>query len=296
VIRTGPLAVNLDRRSASFEGHQLCLTGKEYGVLELLSLRKGVTLTKEMILDHLYGGIEEPEPKVIETYVYKLRKKIAHATAGPHYIETVPGIGYVLKDPVGEAAQRHREQRIETSSREERDLSDRADEAIGLIETLLKRSLPANVLPGDRIDLFNIMRLQIMLIKVIEDSPSTYKDEVLGLQLSILNQYAIALQHNLQAAIERLRSVQSQELEEATVVEGNVVRTSRSGTYKTGKRWVAEQEFQSDSFRIVADFAKCMYHSKTLRQKSLCNIAFIIELLRALTGVASQLVPFATRK
>jgi two-component system cell cycle response regulator CtrA len=76
------------------------LTGKEYGILELLSLRKGTTLTKEMFLNHLYGGMDEPELKIIDVFVCKLRKKLAQATGGRHYIETVWGRGYVLRDPV----------------------------------------------------------------------------------------------------------------------------------------------------------------------------------------------------
>jgi two-component system, cell cycle response regulator CtrA len=76
------------------------LTAKEYGILELLSLRKGTTLTKEMFLNHLYGGMDEPELKIIDVFVCKLRKKLAQATGGSHYIETVWGRGYVVRDPV----------------------------------------------------------------------------------------------------------------------------------------------------------------------------------------------------
>jgi two-component system cell cycle response regulator CtrA len=75
------------------------LTGKEYGILELLSLRKGTTLTKEMFLNHLYGGMDEPELKIIDVFVCKLRKKLAQATGGNHYIETIWGRGYLLRDP-----------------------------------------------------------------------------------------------------------------------------------------------------------------------------------------------------
>jgi TfoX/Sxy family transcriptional regulator of competence genes len=76
----------------------VALTEKEYGIIELLSLRKGTILTKEMFLDHLYGGMDEPELKIIDVFVCKLRKKIAEATGGHHYIETVWGRGYVLRD------------------------------------------------------------------------------------------------------------------------------------------------------------------------------------------------------
>src|SRR5262249_155224 len=79
VIRTGKLAVNLDARSVEVEGRKLHLTGKEYGIIELLSLRKGTTLTKEMFLNHLYGG-DEPQPKIIDVFVCKLRKKLVGAT------------------------------------------------------------------------------------------------------------------------------------------------------------------------------------------------------------------------
>ena len=82
VIKTGKLAVNLDTRSVDVDGQRLQVTGKEYGILELLSLRKGTTLTKEMFLDHLYGGIDEPELKIIDVFICKLRKKFAAATWG----------------------------------------------------------------------------------------------------------------------------------------------------------------------------------------------------------------------
>jgi two-component system cell cycle response regulator CtrA len=103
VIRTGKLTVNLDSRTVEVDSHPLHLTGKEYGILELLSLRKGTTLTKEMFLNHLYGGMDEPELKIIDVFVCKLRKKLSIATAGDNYIETVWGRGYVLRDPPADA-------------------------------------------------------------------------------------------------------------------------------------------------------------------------------------------------
>jgi two-component system cell cycle response regulator CtrA len=103
VIRTGRLTVNLDTRTVEVDNSPLHLTGKEYGILELLSLRKGTTLTKEMFLNHLYGGMDEPELKIIDVFVCKLRKKLAQATKGDNYIETVWGRGYVLRDPQEDA-------------------------------------------------------------------------------------------------------------------------------------------------------------------------------------------------
>jgi len=99
IITTGKLAVNLDSSMVEVDGKPVHLTGKEYGILELLSLRKGTTLTKEMFLNHLYGGMDEPELKIIDVFICKLRKKLSDATGGSNYIETVWGRGYVLRDP-----------------------------------------------------------------------------------------------------------------------------------------------------------------------------------------------------
>jgi len=99
IIKTGKLTINLDTRTVESNGAPVHLTGKEYGILELLSLRKGTTLTKEMFLNHLYGGIDEPELKIIDVFVCKLRKKLSAACEGENYIETVWGRGYVLRDP-----------------------------------------------------------------------------------------------------------------------------------------------------------------------------------------------------
>ena len=98
-IITGNVVVNLDTRTVEVEGKTLHLTGKEYGIMELLSLRKGTTLTKEMFLNHLYGGMDEPEVKIIDVFICKLRKKIEQATGGESHIETVWGRGYVLREP-----------------------------------------------------------------------------------------------------------------------------------------------------------------------------------------------------
>jgi two-component system cell cycle response regulator CtrA len=99
VIATGKFSVNLDTKTVEVEGKPVHLTGKEYQMLELLSLRKGTTLTKEMFLNHLYGGMDEPELKIIDVFICKLRKKLSEATGGENYIETVWGRGYVLRDP-----------------------------------------------------------------------------------------------------------------------------------------------------------------------------------------------------
>ena len=104
IIRTGKMAVNLDGRTVNVGDKSVHLTGKEYGILELLSLRKGTTLTKEMFLNHLYNGMDEPELKIIDVFVCKLRKKLAKASKDETYIHTVWGRGYVLRDPENKAS------------------------------------------------------------------------------------------------------------------------------------------------------------------------------------------------
>lgn len=99
IIKTGDIEVNLDGKTVEVRGNTVHLTGKEYQMLELLSLRKGTTLTKEMFLNHLYGGMDEPELKIIDVFICKLRKKLSEATGRENHIETVWGRGYVLRDP-----------------------------------------------------------------------------------------------------------------------------------------------------------------------------------------------------
>ena len=104
IIQIDDLTVNLDTKTVAVNGTRVHLTGKEYQMLELLSLRKGTTQTKEMFLNHLYGGMDEPELKIIDVFICKLRKKLANASSGKNYIETIWGRGYVMRDPVDEEA------------------------------------------------------------------------------------------------------------------------------------------------------------------------------------------------
>jgi len=99
LVTTGPLVVNLDNKTVSVHDVRINLTTKEYQILELLSLRKGSTLTKEVFLNNLYGGLDEPEPKIIDVFICKLRKKLARGSQGQNFIETVWGRGYVLREP-----------------------------------------------------------------------------------------------------------------------------------------------------------------------------------------------------
>ncbi len=99
IIQLGDLQINLDSKTVAVKSVRVHLTTKEYQMLELLALRKGMTLTKEMFLNNLYGGMNEPEIKIIDVFICKLRKKLADASYGNEYIETVWGRGYRLHEP-----------------------------------------------------------------------------------------------------------------------------------------------------------------------------------------------------
>ena len=104
VIAVGDLIVNLEARNVELHGQKVHLTAKEYQMLALLALRIGSTLTKEMFLNQLYGGLDdEPEAKIIDVFICKLRKKLANASGGQDYIETIWGRGYTLREPIKQA-------------------------------------------------------------------------------------------------------------------------------------------------------------------------------------------------
>jgi two-component system cell cycle response regulator CtrA len=105
IIQTGRLKINLETKTAYVGNDVIPLSNKEFAILELLSIRKGITLTKETLLNHLYNGMDEPELKIVDVFICKLRKKLQVATEGERYIETVWGRGYVLRDPSAVDAQ-----------------------------------------------------------------------------------------------------------------------------------------------------------------------------------------------
>jgi two-component system cell cycle response regulator CtrA len=98
-IQIGDLALNLDSKTVEVLGSRVHLTVKEYEMLELLCRHKDRPVTKEMFLNHLYGGMDEPEVKIIDVFICKLRRKLTNASMGKNYIETIWSRGYVLREP-----------------------------------------------------------------------------------------------------------------------------------------------------------------------------------------------------
>ena len=99
ILNVGKLEINLDSKTVCVDGDIVHLTGKEFQILELLALKQGTTLNKEQFLNHLYGGMDEPELKIIDVFICKLRKKLKKATGGDDYIGTIWGRGYLLQAP-----------------------------------------------------------------------------------------------------------------------------------------------------------------------------------------------------
>lgn len=100
VIKIGRAEIRLDNKEIVVDGKQIPLTTKEYLIVESLGLRKNMTLSKEQLLSRIYGGIDEPQDKIIDVFVCKVRKKIREATGDYGLIDTVWGRGYVIRENV----------------------------------------------------------------------------------------------------------------------------------------------------------------------------------------------------
>jgi two-component system cell cycle response regulator CtrA len=94
LMQFGDLTLDLTARDVRVGTNRVNLTAKEYQMLELMCLRRGGVVSKESFLDHLYGGIDEPEMKIIDVFICKMRKKLEEAGERHPVIETVWGRGY----------------------------------------------------------------------------------------------------------------------------------------------------------------------------------------------------------
>lgn len=104
LLTVGPVTLNMTEKTASVHGAVMYLTGREYGVLEQLMLRKGTTVTKEMFLSQLYAPQDEPaDTKILDVFVCKIRKKLA-AAGVEDFVRTVWGRGYHVGEPIATGA------------------------------------------------------------------------------------------------------------------------------------------------------------------------------------------------
>jgi two-component system cell cycle response regulator CtrA len=98
VITVGPISIDIFNRVVTIHGVEIALTSKEYAIIELLSIKRGAVVPKETFLSHIYGGLDEPDLKIVDVFICKLRKKMAAMSGGLNFIETVWGRGYTLKE------------------------------------------------------------------------------------------------------------------------------------------------------------------------------------------------------
>src|SRR5689334_10330178 len=99
LLTIGKIVLDLNAKTVSVGGVPIDLTTKEYEILKMLSQRKGVTLSKEVILNQLYGGVDVPNDKIIDVFVCKLRKKLGSDIDANAYVKTIWGCGYQMHDP-----------------------------------------------------------------------------------------------------------------------------------------------------------------------------------------------------
>ena len=98
----GRLSVDQVQRLIRIDGHPIGITEMEYRVLELLAFARNNVVTRAMLLKHLYRrSDDQPQPKIIDVFISKLRKKLRNASGGAEFIETIPQRGWILRD-IGE--------------------------------------------------------------------------------------------------------------------------------------------------------------------------------------------------
>jgi two-component system cell cycle response regulator CtrA len=95
----GRLSVDQVQRLIRIDGHPIGITEMEYRVLELLAFARNNVVTRAMLLKHLYRRADDqPQPKIIDVFISKLRKKLRNASGGAEFIETIPQRGWILRD------------------------------------------------------------------------------------------------------------------------------------------------------------------------------------------------------
>jgi DNA-binding response OmpR family regulator len=94
VIRFGELEIDMLHRRVRVDGHDVHLAPLELSLLYLLAANAGRVLTRDEILDHLWGSDYTAESNVVDRQVRKLRAKLGDDWRHPKYIATVPGTGY----------------------------------------------------------------------------------------------------------------------------------------------------------------------------------------------------------
>jgi DNA-binding response OmpR family regulator len=97
VLRVGDLVVDRPRRQVMVAGRPVELTALEFEILATLARDPGVVLTRQQLLDSVWGIDFVGDDHVLEVHVGNLRRKLADEPDAPRYVETVRGVGYRLR-------------------------------------------------------------------------------------------------------------------------------------------------------------------------------------------------------
>ena len=106
-IEIGNMMIDLHRKVVNIAGKNVALTKKEYEIANLLGVRRGAVLSKASFINHLYDGRDEPESKIVDVFVCKLRHKLEKAGLRGAAIQTVWGQGYKLVETEAESHSLH---------------------------------------------------------------------------------------------------------------------------------------------------------------------------------------------
>lgn len=104
-ISIGDMVIDFDKHITKIGDITVNLTSKEQELLEFMALKKNSAINKESFLEHLYNGLDEPDLRVIDVFICKMRKKLNLISGGKNYIDTIWGRGYILQDPEENASE-----------------------------------------------------------------------------------------------------------------------------------------------------------------------------------------------
>ncbi|MBU5466186.1 response regulator transcription factor [Virgibacillus sp. MSJ-26] len=100
-IKIGDLIIYIDKHEAMLEAKKLTFTRMEFELLVYLAKHKGMVLSRDQLLDHVWNYEFSGETRIVDVHISRLREKIEPDTKKPIYIKTIHGLGYKLEEPRG---------------------------------------------------------------------------------------------------------------------------------------------------------------------------------------------------
>jgi DNA-binding response OmpR family regulator len=97
-IRAGELEIDFERRAVTARGSPVRLTYVEFEILAALAGAPGRVMTREMLLEQVWGDSAYRDPRTIDVHIRHLREKLERDPRQPEYLFTVRGVGYRFRD------------------------------------------------------------------------------------------------------------------------------------------------------------------------------------------------------